>query len=705
MPTNIKLYDGTADPKDHLSRFASAANSGEWPMPIWCRMFQQTLDGSTRGWFERLPHDSINEWAELREAFAARYSVRRACFKEPHEITKIIRKANESLTAFKERWTVETGFIMSVPEVMKISSFMDSVKSPGLAKRFLNKVPTTVNEMMERLDDFVRSEAAYANTELPKGETRETHRKMGRDAYRANRARDDRAPYLPPKGEYNRRVAPILTLDSLTKHPKEILATETQLRLPVPRPMLNPLRSGNNDQYCDYHQEKGHYTNDCIQLRKQLEIALESGKLNHLVKDVRQRGRGPYGREEPQPAKIINVISVNSVKDKKQKVREAMKSWMNIPISFPAISSKDISDEPLIVKAEVEGYLVRRVYVDEGSSVEVMFEHCFENLNPKIKARRTSMRFIVVRAPSHYNIILGRPGLKTLRAIPSTIHSMMKFPTPKGIATLVTRTVVIAECGRLEKKQLIEEESPGEKGEVAITEEVLVNPSYPDQLVTIGGGLSGARATADHEHALNVDPSLDLVCQKRRTFLMDKSGVVTKEVAEWVKAGIVRPVKYPTYISNPVLVKKGYGTWRMCIDFKNLNLVCPKDYYPLLNIDCKVESMMGFKYKCFLDAYKGYHQIQMAEEDEEKTAFYTYQGTYFYTKMPFGLKNEGATYQRLVDSAFQSQIGRNLEAYVDDMVIKSKDEIFLLADIAETFDNLKKIDMKLNPKKCSFGVE
>ncbi|GJZ31999.1 reverse transcriptase domain-containing protein [Tanacetum coccineum] len=268
MPNNIKLYDGTSDPEDHLSRFAGAANSGEWPMPVWCRMFQQTLDGSARGWFERLPHDNINEWADLRKAFAARFSVRRACFKEPYEITKIIKKANESLTAFKERWTVETGFIMGVPKVMKIASFMDSVKSPDLAKHFSDKVPTTVNEMMERLDDFVRSEEAYANTELPKGETMEAHCKIslpfngrdtrpfqgtrpaesrrdeyknnyrGRDAYRATRARDDRAPYPYPRGEYTRRTTPVLTLDSLTKYPKEILATETQLRLPVPRPML-----------------------------------------------------------------------------------------------------------------------------------------------------------------------------------------------------------------------------------------------------------------------------------------------------------------------------------------------------------------------------------------------------------------------------------------------------------------------------------
>ena len=73
--------------------------------------------------------------------------------------------------------------------------------------------------------------------------------------------------------------------------------------------------------------------------------------------------------------------------------------------------------------------------------------------------------------------------------------------------------------------------------------------------------------------------------------------------------------------------------------------------------------------------------------------------------MSFGLKNAGATYQRLVDAAFQTQLGRNLEAYVDDMVIKSKEEREMIADIAETFDNLRRINMKLNPRKCSFGME
>ncbi|GKA12511.1 reverse transcriptase domain-containing protein [Tanacetum coccineum] len=143
----------------------------------------------------------------------------------------------------------------------------------------------------------------------------------------------------------------------------------------------------------------------------------------------------------------------------------------------------------------------------------------------------------------------------------------------------------------------------------------------------------------------------------------------------------------------------------MCVDFKDLNKACLKDGYPLLEIDWKVESLCGFPFKCFLDAYKGYHQIQMEKEDEEKIAFITIQGIFCYTKMPFGLRNAGATYQRLVDKAFHKQIGKNLEVYVDDLVIKSCTEDEIVRDMEETFQTLREINMKLNPKKCTFIIE
>ncbi|GJW00462.1 reverse transcriptase domain-containing protein [Tanacetum coccineum] len=127
---------------------------------------------------------------------------------------------------------------------------------------------------------------------------------------------------------------------------------------------------------------------------------------------------------------------------------------------------------------------------------------------------------------------------------------------------------------------------------------------------------------------------------------------------------------------------------------------------PAIHYRDRLESgvLMRIPLQVLLGRIQGVSQIQMAKDDEEKTAFHTSQGVYCYTKMPFGLKNVGATYQRLVDNAFEGQVGRNLEVYVDDLVIKSHTEDELVRDIVETFRALRKINMKLNPKKCTFGA-
>nr|GEX53770.1 reverse transcriptase domain-containing protein [Tanacetum cinerariifolium] len=359
MPANIKLYDDTTDPEDHLSRFASAADLEEY-------------------------------------------------------------------------------FIMGVPEVMKISSFMDAVKSPELAKCFSNKVPITVNEIMERLDDFVRSEEAYARTELSRGELGEAHRKTSLVFNR----RDIRSPRNSHPGETQRRNLShknTATFASSTSHVEPIKVRKHRSVL-----RLSPGKEA---------------------LHKRLYPAQKIVRDGIKVWQIESLGEGCAAERKRTPGQRGSPTS-------------------------EAISSEDVFEEPLIVEAKVKGYLNKGQV--EGN-LNGLGRVCWRNTKTIRKDRAG-----------------GRPGLKTLRATPFTIHSMMKFPTPKGVATLVTRTIIIA---------------------------------------------------------------------------------------EWF------------------------------------------------------------------------------------------------------------TFQRLVDSTFQCQIGRNLEAYMDDMVIKSKDEKMLLADIAETFDNLKKINMKLNPKKCSFRVE
>ena len=100
------------------------------------------------------------------------------------------------------------------------------------------------------------------------------------------------------------------------------------------------------------------------------------------------------------------------------------------------------------------------------------------------------------------------------------------------------------------------------------------------------------------------------------------------------------------------MVKKPNGKWRMCVDFTDLNRACPKDSYPLLQIDTLVDSTARHELLSFMDAFSGYNQIKMKEEDQEKTSFVTSQRLFFYKVMPFRLKNAGATYQRLMNKMF-----------------------------------------------------
>ena len=151
-------------------------------------------------------------------------------------------------------------------------------------------------------------------------------------------------------------------------------------------------------------------------------------------------------------------------------------------------------------------------------------------------------------------------------------------------------------------------------------------------------------------------------------------------------------------------MRKANGKWRLCIDYTDINKACPKDPFPLSRIDQIVDSMAGCDMLSFLNAYSGYHQIFMAREDEEKTAFIAPCGMYCFLRTPFGLKSAGSTFARADQIGFEPQLHRNMEAYMDDIVFKTKDRATLVQDLEEMFANLRKINLKLNPEKCVFGV-
>jgi hypothetical protein len=154
------------------------------------------------------------------------------------------------------------------------------------------------------------------------------------------------------------------------------------------------------------------------------------------------------------------------------------------------------------------------------------------------------------------------------------------------------------------------------------------------------------------EHSLNVHPQAVPKKQRLRRFAHDKREAIKREIAKLLVAGFIKEVIHLEWVANPVLVKKKNNEWRMCVDYTDLNKHCPKDHFELPRIDQVVDSTVGCVLLCFLDCYSVYHQIALKEEDQIKTTFITLYGTYAYKTMSFGLKNAGATYQRVIQMCF-----------------------------------------------------
>ena len=146
-------------------------------------------------------------------------------------------------------------------------------------------------------------------------------------------------------------------------------------------------------------------------------------------------------------------------------------------------------------------------------------------------------------------------------------------------------------------------------------------------------------------HTLNVDPEAKPVAQPARIFHTKIEGQIVREVLKLLAARFVKPIQHLHWLSNIIPIKKKNSQIRCCVNFRNLNKACPKDEFPLPNMDLLIDSVAGSAMFSFMDGFSRYNQIRMAPKDVEKTAFRTPMGNFYYTVMPFGLKNASATYQ------------------------------------------------------------
>jgi hypothetical protein len=284
-----------------------------------------------------------------------------------------------------------------------------------------------------------------------------------------------------------------------------------------------------------------------------------------------------------------------------------------------------------------------------------------------------------------YHTILGRPCYAKFMAVPNYTYLKMKMPGPKGVITVGssiehafdydvecvehTEALELDEAPVANLEKLVNEDldsaakHAGSFEATEQTKEVPLDPAAPEgkalrakstldpkQEVVLVDFL---RANADifawrpsympgiprevAEHSLDILPHSRAVQQRLRRFDKERRRAIGVELRKLLEAEFIKEVFHPTWLPNPVLVKKKNRKWRMCVDYTSLNKACPKVPFPLPRIDQIIDSTAGCELLCFLDAYSGYHQIKMKESDQLATSFITPFGMYCYVTMSFGL--------------------------------------------------------------------
>ena len=828
MP-QVETFDGVKDLVDHLNTYKNQMELHGYPDPVRCRTFATTLKGPTMAWFNRIPPSTISSFRELSIAFVSHFIGARTYRKPSYHLLTIKQGSQESLKSYVQRFNAESLKIDVLDEKFAVTAFIAGLgmQSKDLMFSISKNPQANMAEVLAKAEKYINGEEALMSKKESSSTSKDkktTEKRRGRspkrqgDQRKSPGAEQERSPKrrgnlrdrLGPSQPERRRLYSPQRFTPLTASVSQVLhEVRNEQFLRWPAQMKSNPATRDNTKYCEFHRDYGHRTDNCIQLRREIEYLIQRGYLRRFISPGNQaQGQAQNQSQAPaqpppprqtttqhqQPLGEIHVISggfagggesSSARKAHLRSIRSAdmgeVQSVSKIPRVDTTITFSDSDlegcqhphDDPLVIRAIVANTTVHRVLVDNESSADIIFASAFDKMGigreklepvnthlrgfsgekvlpvgsiqlvltlgePPCQATTTA-RFLIVDAPSAYNMLLGRPSLNAIRAIPSAYHMIIKFPTMNGVGMVRGDQRVARECYTASMKQKTVDNVS--IGELDMRDEVLTRPEPseelepvtldddPEHLAYVGSKLAKdlkdlltqflrqnrdifAWKQADMSgiepsvitHRLNTNPSFKPVKQKRRSFAPERQKAINEEVGKLLQAGAIREVEYPEWLANVVLVKKTNGKWRLCIDFTDINKACLKDSFPLPRIDLIVDATSGHELLSFMDAFSGYNQISMDPSDQEKTSFVTTQGTYCYRVMPFGLKNAGATYQRLVNRMFQKQIGAMMEVYIDDMLVKSTVAGLYITHLSETFQILRDYNMKLNPAKCAFGV-
>nr|ABA97656.1 retrotransposon protein, putative, Ty3-gypsy subclass [Oryza sativa Japonica Group] len=608
-PGAIEKYDGSTDLEEFLQVYSTILYAAGADDNALANYLPTALKGSARSWLMHLPPYSISSWADLWQQFIANFQGTYKRHAIEDDLHVLTHNSGESLREYVRHFNECRNTIPEITDASVIRAFKSGVRDRYTTQELATRRITTTRRLFEIVERCAHADDALRRkNDKPKTGG---EKKLATDASESSKK----------KNRKNRK----------RKAQAEVLAAE-------------------------YANPPKHSLEDCLVFKKSLEkhMAFEKGK----------RGAAPKMKWSEQKIEFTE---------------EDHPKTAVIPGRYP-----------IVVEPTIRNIKVARVLIDGGSSINLLFastldamgilqseltptDQPFHGITPQSSSRplgkitlpvtfgqannfRTEqITFDVAEFDTAYNAIIGKTALAKFMAASHYAYQVLKMPGPKGTITIQGNAKLAVQCDKRSIDMVEQTTSP--PATTKPPKKPSDMPGVPREVI---------------EHKLMVRPDAKPVKQRLWRFAPDQKQAIREELNKLLKAGFIREVLHPEWLANPVMVRKANGKWRMCVDFTDLSKACLKDHFPFPRIDQLVDSTAGCELLSFLDAYSGYHQISMAKEDEEKTTFITPFGVFCYVKMPFGLITAGNTFQRTVQGALSDQLGNNVEAYVDDIVVKTK---------------------------------
>ena len=575
LPTKFRMpqleaFDGAKDPVDHLNTYKNQMELHGYPDPVRCRAFATTLKGPAMAWFNRIPPSTISSFRELSIAFVSHFIGARTYRKPSYHLLTVKQGSQENLKSYVQRFNAESLKIDILDEKFAVTAFIAGLgmQSKDLMFSISKNPQANMAEVLAKAEKYINGEEALMSKKESSSASKDkktTEKRRGRspkrqgDQRKSPGAEQERSPKRrgnlrdrlgPSQPERRRRYSP-QRFTPLTASMSQVLhEVRNEQFLRWPAQMKSNPATRDNTKYCEFHRDHGHRTDNCIQLRREIEYLIQRGYLRRFISPGNQAqgqtqnpnralAQPPSPRQtatqHQQPLGEIHVISGGftgggeSSSARKAHLRSIrsvdlgeVQSVSKMPRVDTTITFSDSDlegcqhphDDPLMIRAIVANTTVHQVLVDNGSSADIIFASAFdkmgigrEKLEPVNNHLRgfsgekvlplgsiqlvltlgeppcqatTTARFLIVDAPLAYNILLGRPSLKAIKAIPLAYHMVIKFSTVNGVGTVRGDQRVARECYTASMKQKTVDNVS--IGELDMRDEVLTRPEPSEEL-------------------------------------------------------------------------------------------------------------------------------------------------------------------------------------------------------------------------------